>query len=170
MFGRFLRLIMVLTLGITAVAQELPLQQLRKSVAFIYGKANVKDQKGNLHLLDGALGTAFFVWYPDPRGGKDYGFVYIVTAKHVLKDEANDRYLDKIRIRLNRKNATGVAFGGLTVSDETGNLKWFDDKDDPNADVAATLCEPDQTQADYRTIPLQMFADADFLKKQNVSE
>jgi hypothetical protein len=166
MFKRLLLSVLVFTN--TSSAQDM--QELKKAVTFIYGQAHVRDQNGGTHLLDGTLGTAFFVYYPDPRGGKDYGFTYVVTAKHVLKDEPERKYLDKVRIRMNNKNGVGVAFATLDVSDSNGSLKWFDDKDDPNADIAVLLALPSADQVDYRTISSQMLADAESLKKSNVSE
>jgi hypothetical protein len=162
-------LLTVLTLAITCAAQD-TMQQLKKNVAFVYGKGHVKGPDGNPVLLDGPLGTAFFVFYPDPRGGEDYGFVYIVTAKHVLKDELEGKYLREIRVRMNTKTGADVVFASLDVSDTGEDLKWFDDKEDPNADIALRLALPDVTKVDYTTIPLSLFADADFLKKSNVSE
>jgi hypothetical protein len=143
---------------------------LKKTVAFVYGQAHVKDPQGNMRLLNGPLGTAFFVAYPDSRGGPDYGFIYIVTAKHVLKDELVDKYLKSVRIRMNKRDGAGIALTDIDVSDADGKLRWFDDKDDPNADIAVALAFPDPAAVDYLTVPLSLFADSAFLKKQNVIE
>lgn len=161
-------LLSVLMLSITCSAQVL--QQMKKTVAFVYGQAHARDKDGKSVLLDGTLGTAFFVLYPDPRGGEDYGFVYIVTAKHVLKDELEGKYLEKVRLRMNKKDGSGVSFGNIPVSDSQGKLLWLDDKDDPNADVAVTLGHPTEGLVDYLTFPLSGFSSDDSLKKSNVSE
>lgn len=124
-------LLTVLILSIACPAQVM--QQLKKTVAFVYGQGHVKGPDGKSILIDGPLGTAFFVLYPDPRGGADYGFIYMVTAKHVLKDELEGKYLDKVRLRMNKKDGSGVAFAEIPVSDRQGTLLWLDDKDDPNA-------------------------------------
>jgi hypothetical protein len=153
---------------LTAHAQIM--QQLKKTVAFVYGEAHVKDKDGKHVLVEGPLGTAFFVFYPDKRGGEGYGFTYVVTAKHVLKDELEGKYLDKIRLRLNRKTGTGVGFALLQVSDSKGNLLWLDDRDDPNANIALSLGYPSDEEVDYQKISIQSFADSDTLKKSNVSE
>jgi Trypsin-like peptidase domain len=159
---------MLLLLSLALSAQNIP--QMKKTVAFVYGHAHIPDAKGNPILLDGPLGTAFFVAYPDPRLGADGGFTYIVTAKHVLKDEFEKRYLDRVRIRLNKKDGTDVAFADIPVSDKDGKLIWFDDKDDPNADVAIAPCLPDSNKVDFKTIPLLLFNDDASLKKANVTE
>jgi hypothetical protein len=98
MFKKLLWIVLILC--VASFGQDM--NQLKKTVAFLYGQSHVKDQNGVLHLLDGSLGTAFFVFYPDPRGGTNYGYTYIVTAKHVLKDEAENKYLRKVRIRMNK--------------------------------------------------------------------
>jgi hypothetical protein len=56
------------------------------------------------------------------------------------------------------------------VSDSNGNLKWFDDKNDPNVDIAALLALPDISQVEFLTIPLKMLADAAVVKSQKISE
>jgi hypothetical protein len=162
-------LLLVSTLCITSSAQD-AINDLEKTVAFVYGKAHVKGIDGKVYLLEGALGTAFFVLYPDPRGGEGYAFTYIVTAKHVLKDEVEGKYLDKVRVRVNNRNGIGVSFASIEVTDEKGNFKWFDDKDDPNADVAVLSARPEEAQVDFKSIPLSVFADVDYLKKQHVTE
>jgi hypothetical protein len=161
-------LLSVLMLSVTCSAQVL--QKIKKTVAFVYGQTHVRDKDGKSVLLDGTLGTAFFVLYPDPRGGEDYGFIYIVTAKHVLKDEGEGKYLDKVRLRMNKKDGSGVSFGNIPVSDSQGKFLWLDDKDDPNADVAVTLFHPLEGQVDYLTFPLSDFSSDDSLKKSIVSE
>lgn len=158
----------VLMLSVTCSAQIL--QQLKKNVAFVYGQAHVKDQNGRTISVTGPLGTAFFVYYPDARGGENYGFTYIVTAKHILRDELEGKYLDRVRVRMNNKSGTGVSFAEVEVSDSNGNLKWFEDKDDINADIAILLALPSIDQVDYVTFPVSGFADADSLKKSNVTE
>ncbi len=163
-------LLLVLTLRIAASGQESAIEQLKKCVAFVYGTAHVKDPSGRTYLLEGTLGTAFFVYYPDPRGGEGYAFTYIVTAKHVLRDEPEGQYLAKIRVRVNNREGTGVSFATIPVTDEKGKLTWFDDKDDPNADVAVLSARPEVAQVNFRSIPISMFADADFVKKERVQE
>jgi Trypsin-like peptidase domain len=142
--------------------------QLKKTVVFVYGEEEVKDDKGKSLKLNGAIGTAFIVNYPDPRGGPTYGFDYMVTAKHVLKTEAGG-YLDKIRVRANKADGSGVAFGEVPVTDGKGNLNWFDDKEDPNADIAiaeVTL----SSEVEFLTVPVSLFASDKSLKDANVIE
>jgi hypothetical protein len=151
---------------ITCSAQDM--QQLKKTVAFIYGQTHVNGAGGVSVLIDGSLGTAFFVGYPDTRAGADWGFVYLVTAKHVLKDEVEGKYLNRVRLRAN-KIGSGLSVGEIPVSDSKGDLLWLDDKDDPNADVVATMIQAAK-EVDMLSIPLSLFSSDDSLKKSRVSE
>jgi hypothetical protein len=89
---RLLALYLAVVVPIAVRAQST--DELKKCVGFVFGRVHakgpdgvlVKDAHGNPVLLDMPLGTAFFVYYGDKRGGNDYGFVHVVTAKHVLKD------------------------------------------------------------------------------------
>jgi hypothetical protein len=69
--------------------------------------------------------------YPDPRGGPDYTFCYLVTAKHVLRD-FDEELLRKVRVRLNLQgDDPGVEFDkDVPVSDENGKLLWFASEDE----------------------------------------
>jgi S1-C subfamily serine protease len=123
-------------------------------------------------VLDGPLGTAFFVLYPDSRGGPDYGFSYVVTAKHVLKD-GDGSFLKEIRLRLNLLSPTGQQacdfIYGIPVSDEKGDLFWFHDADDA-VDIAALPLLPDEKRFDFKAIPTTMFADDTKLRSRQVGE
>src|SRR5258706_12401781 len=60
--------------------QKLPIvRQIRKTVSFI----ELICQNGDLTVTD--RGTGFYVYYPDERLGKDGGFTYLVTNRHVAK-------------------------------------------------------------------------------------
>lgn len=123
-------------------------------------------------VLEGPLGTAFFVWYPDARGGSDYGFGYLVTAKHVLKD-ADGRYLKSVKIRVNLLKANAdsdLGLGEVPVADDSGKLLWFDDQDDPQNDVAVLPALPDMGLVDFKTVPVGMFADTGLLQGRRVHE
>ena len=78
--------------------------EIRKCVVFLGWRNNV----GTYHFA----GTAFFVG----RGieGIDKGFIYLVTAKHVI-DEIRDKGNDKVCLRANVKDV---------------GARWFDTTDD----------------------------------------
>ena len=141
----------------------------KQAVAFVFGTVHLKGPDNHTKAIDAALGTAFFVAYPDPRGGPDYSFSYVVTAKHVLKDQ-DGTYLKKIRLRVNQRNGGAADFtDDIPVSDDQGRLQWFHDNDEA-VDVAALPFLPDQKKYEYREIPTSLFADDAALKKDNVAE
>jgi hypothetical protein len=129
----------------------------------------MKTPAGKPLAIEQPLGTAFFVVYPDSRGGPDYGFVYLVTAKHVLKD-ADGSFLKDIKLRVNLNDGKGSDFiTSIPVSDASGNLVWFHDTNDA-VDVAATPLLPDQKTVDFKAIPLTLFVDDATITSQKVAE
>jgi len=134
----------------------------------VYGDSHIKDPKtGKIIHIKGALGTAFFVGYQDKSGEL---FAYAVTAKHVLRDELTNKYLDSVALRVNLKDRNDVGVYPIPVSDSNGNLLWFTDKDDPDADIAIASRHPPQNEAAWKHIDFPSFCDAEFLKKHNVTE
>jgi|HubBroStandDraft_6_1064221.scaffolds.fasta_scaffold50928_2 hypothetical protein len=167
-----------LLLCTSAVGQSI--DDLKKCVAFVFGRVHVKSADGTLAsgpngqplLLEMPLGTAFFVGYPDPRGGSDYLFGYLVTAKHVLKD-VDGNYLKSVKLRVNLitpQTNSDLTFGEIPVTDDAGKLLWFEDKDDPQNDVAVLPALPDIKLIEFKVIPIAMFADSDLLHKRSVQE
>jgi len=149
----------------------------KQCVAFVFGTIHPRNQDGTpMKTAEGKplavempLGTAFFVFYPDARGGADYGFVYLVTAKHVLKD-ADGSFLREVKLRVNLKDGRGSEFiAEIPVSDAQGTLLWFHDGDNV-IDIAAMPLLPDQKTVEFKAIPVSMFADEATLKKEKVSE
>jgi hypothetical protein len=161
-----------------AVSQDITPQ--KKAVAFAFGVTHPQKPDGKPVLgpdnrplaLDGPIGTAFFVSYPDDRGGPNYGFVYVVTAKHVLKD-ADGRFLKEIRLRVNLLSPSGEKaydfIEPIEVSNDRGELTWLHDEDEA-VDVAALPLLPDMKKFDFRAIPLSMFADDAKLRSRQVAE
>jgi hypothetical protein len=142
------------------------IDQEKKTVTFLFGTIHSRTQDGKTVSIEIPLGTGFFVYYPDLRGGPEYGFVYLVTAKHVLKD-LDGSFLKEIKIRLNFKepvNGKQCDFGPVRVTNDDGNLLWFQDTDDAT-DVAVIPLLPDQKQVDFATIPVALFADDELLKR-----
>ncbi|MBZ5645282.1 MAG: serine protease [Acidobacteriia bacterium] len=155
------------------------IDQEKKTVGFLFGTIHprnqngvpVTDQAGKPLSIELALGTAFFVGYPDPRRGPTNSFIYLVTAKHVLED-ADGTFLKEVKVRLNLKDASGGKqwdYLSLQVSDLNGNLLWFHDTD-AATDVAIAPLLPDQKKFDFLAIPTVMFADDPLLKSEKVVE
>lgn len=72
----------LLALLLSTVASAQSVDELKKCVAFVFGRVHVKAADGTLVkepngqpvILEMPLGTAFFVGYPDSRGGEGYVF------------------------------------------------------------------------------------------------
>lgn len=172
-----LGLLLYFTCSLAAAAQVV--NQQKKTVAFVFGTVHphnangtpTTDQAGKPLAIEMPLGTAFFVTYPDARGGPNYGFAYLVTAKHVLED-TDGTFLKEIKIRLNLKQpdgGRGFDFITVPVSDDHVNLSWFHDSN-PATDVAIAPLLPDRDKLDYTYIPLSLFADDELLKSAKVVE
>jgi hypothetical protein len=149
----------------------------KKSVAFLFGTVHprkpdgtpVVGPNGKTIAVEQPLGTAFFVLYPDARGGPDFAFLYLVTAKHVLKD-GNGTFLKEVKLRLNRKDGRPAEYlSNIPVSDATGKLVWFHDSDEA-IDVAVIPLLPDQKLFDFKAIPVEWFVDDETFKKEKVEE
>lgn len=160
--------------------QAQDINEQKKVVAFAFGTIKpsnadgtpMKNASGVPLEAEIPLGTAFFVSYPDARGGPDYGFFYVVTAKHVLKDPRG-AFLKEIKLRLNLKQAKNGSFVDfippIPVADAQGKLTWFHDPDDA-IDVAALPLLPDMQRFDFKALPISMFADGKTLEAEKVAE
>lgn len=174
--GLLCLLIACFTIG-SSRAQSDAIGQYKKSVVFLFGQVHVRgpngeflrDEAGTPILVDSPLGTGFFVWYPDARGGEDFGFCYLVTANHVLKD-VNGKYLPEVRVRLNLANQEGSRTERLPVAGENGQLLGFGNDEDAGSDIAVLPFLPDLKKTDFKMIPKDLFADDEFLRAQMVEE
>ncbi|MFZ0773669.1 MAG: hypothetical protein WCA49_13190 [Candidatus Sulfotelmatobacter sp.] len=135
---------------------------LKKTVAFI----QLQCEDGP-NLLD-VRGTGFFVFYPDDRVGKDQGFVYLITNRHVamcLSSDHRPLTVRSIAIRLNRKDGTS----GTIPLTTHGNIPWVLPSDE-SEDLAAIGLAPDQHIFDYLGIPMSVFGTKDVLAAHSVAE
>lgn len=140
--------------------------QIRKSVTFI--KLTCRDGAKEFDVR----GTGFFVFYPDTRLGKEAGFVYLVTNRHVAlcwNDSGHAMQVERISIRLNRRKADGENFSQEGFLNEHGNVPWVVPQDD-SVDLAAFPCLPDEAKYDYKLIPVSIFATSDVLSQRKVTE
>jgi hypothetical protein len=136
------------------MSDEFYLNQIKKSVTFILiEKPNLRPEP---------IGTGFFVGIK-PDSGSGYA-VYLVTAKHVLREQGGDKFHNKVLIRLNTKKGT-VEYVELELSKHT-ILTHLDD----NVDIAATLLYPPQDYFDYLFIPEDYFTNSDILIQKNIHE
>lgn len=95
-----------------------------------------------------------------------------MTAKHVLKD-VDGAYLKKVKLRVNLvtpQTNSDLTFGEVAVTDDSGKLLWYDDKEDPQNDVAIFPGMPDTKLIDFKGVPVGMFADTALLRGRSVTE
>jgi len=102
-------------------------------------------------------GTGFIVTVP---GTQDNDFAFMVTARHVAeKLEGNDFY-----IRANKKRGGTVELRGFA-----DNPWWYHPTDREFVDCAVTLFAPAQLrELDVERVPIDMFADEEKIKANNV--
>jgi len=139
--------------------------QIKKTV----GLLRVTFQKdGNRTEADG---TCFFIFYPDKRGGESFGFVYLVTNRHMAQpgiENGRNYPIDSTILRLNLRNSEqGSEEGLLPIG--SGPFRWYFPADD-SVDLAVLPLAPDKDKYDVMGIPLSLFATRDVLQLQNVAE
>jgi hypothetical protein len=139
-----------------------PPPDVAKTVAFIF----LADEKGALKLENGspsANGTGFFVIVENDKGPG--GYIYFVTAKHVLKDEKGE-YLKRVLLRINdKKEGSGLLSIDLTPSGEKQNVFVHED---PTVDIAIIPGVPDENLFDYVVIPTALIKTKEELKKSTL--
>ncbi|MGC2464493.1 MAG: trypsin-like peptidase domain-containing protein [Candidatus Acidiferrum sp.] len=115
-------------------------------------------------------GTCFFVFYEDKRGGDNYGFMYVVTNRHVARPGIADGKNYPVlwtHIRLNLQN---LDLGSEEDFVPTGNqLQWTFPTDEA-VDLAVMPLLPDQAKFDYIPIRVSEFATHDVVDAQQVAE
>jgi len=113
-------------------------------------------------------GTGFFVWYPDERAGKDSGFTYLVTNRHVAEcwDETRHPMLVKsVSVRVNLVDGSSTVLPLNTK----GNVPWIFPPDE-SVDLALIPLAPDRNKVDYMTIPISSFVTDDVITSLGITE
>lgn len=95
-------------------------------------------------------GTAFFVVVKDPTK-PDSARGYLVTARHVLYKPQTTEFLDKIFIRLNKKDG-GSEVGTIPIKTQ-GNDKNVFLHPDTSVDLALIPFHADQERFDFKYLP-----------------
>lgn len=95
-------------------------------------------------------GTAFFVGVKNPSEPTTFR-VYLVTAKHVLYKPDTTEFLDKVYVRVNKKDG-GSEVGTIPVKVAGDNRTVFVHTD-PSVDVVAIPFLPDQKRFDFKFLP-----------------
>ncbi len=133
--------------------------EFKSVVAFIY----IEKEDGNLV----PNGTAFFVGVKNPSE-PNISSVYLVTAKHVLYKPNTTEFLDKVFVRLNKKEG-GSEINAIPIKAE-GKKRTVFTHNDPNVDIAVIPCLPNQTKVDFKFIPDDMITTREAYKDLKIRE
>jgi len=143
-----------------------PPPNIAKTVSFIF----LADENGNPKINPDtagpmANGTGFFVLVANETGPGGWG--YLVTAKHVLKNEKGEFY-KRVYLRINTKSgdAQFVALD-LIVTGEKRNVYLHND---PSVDIAVIPAWPPETIFDVLGISNTMIKDSEEFKKTTIVE
>jgi Trypsin-like peptidase domain len=140
-----------------------PPPEIAKTVTFIF----LADTNGVLLVRNNAPvanGTGFFVLVENENGPGGYG--YLVTAKHVLRDEKGN-YFPRVFVRINdKKGGSQFVSVDLVSSGEHQNL--FVHKD-PTVDIAVIPVLPDQHLFDFLAIPTALIKSKEDFKKSTIA-
>ena len=143
--------------GEIAIASPIP-PEVKSVVVFIFIE---KDGK----LIPN--GTGFFVGVKNPSESTTFS-VYLITAKHVLFKPDTTEFLDKVYVRINKREG-GSEVGPIPVRVDGENKTVFF-HNDPTVDVVAMPFLPDQTRFDFKFLPDEIITTEDDYKKLNIRE
>jgi hypothetical protein len=157
----FLTCIVCLAKGYAMAAPPPP--NIAKTVTFIF----LADDSGAPRTQNDAPvanGTGFFVLVENENGPGGYG--YVVTAKHVLKDERGE-YFKRIFVRINdKKEGSGFIPIDLVPSGARQNIYVHDD---PTVDIAVVPGWPDEATFDFLAIPTLLIKSKEDFKKSTIT-
>ncbi len=139
-----------------------PQEQLRKTVGFI--EVPYKDQAGQVRSVKG---TCFFVFVPDERLGKDRGYGYVVTNRHVAMPEAATTLEPEVYITINYSTPHDNQTLFRDIVPLNGKMKWYLPAD-ATVDLAVLPFIPSPDVFDIKTIPISLFATSEVLKTEKV--
>jgi hypothetical protein len=157
-------------------AQELatlPPEEKEKWTPEALDKLKIEDLAKLGH--DPHSGTGFIVFVPDERLGKDQGFTYLETNRHVAQPGIEDGKPCRVvgySFLLNHKGASDREPDHLqkvpVVPGVPNDTWWF--SDDDSVDLAVTNFNAPQTDWDYQTIPLSLFVSPEMVDQKQIVE
>jgi hypothetical protein len=138
--------------------------QLKKTAAFI----TVTFRNGP--SIAQARGTAFFLFVPDERLGKNRAFSYLVTNRHVAAPEVGGAPAQvlSVTLRVNRK----VPLNGITAEEAAIPLntsRWYFPSDS-SVDLAVMPLGFDEQKYDILAIPIDLLVTAEMIQKERIAE
>jgi len=185
MLRRFTQITLLVAVQTWSVAQTTPtksvsptqepiLDQIKQCVVFITGTYTAGGSARQL------MGTGFLVSSPEPRMGVDRILLYLVTNKHMIREpDASGKlgagpYFSTVDVRINLKQANpdGTQYGTspVIVVTDAGDLTWFVDNSDDTVDLAVTPITIDEAKAQFKNIPVSLFATEQVLIDRHINE
>lgn len=147
----------LLAIALSLRAAPIPLD-VKKTVVFIYRPINPTNA-----IPDG---TGFLVGVPSPKDTNDM-FIYLVTAKHVLRNQ-DKSWLPSVSVRVNRRDGTSQQiFVSLVTSGTNKNVFMHDDQ---TVDIAVIPFAPDHRIFDYLVLPQMLLPNEADFKSLNIQE
>ena len=118
-----------------------------------------------------ADGTCFFVFYEDKRAGENFGFMYLVTNRHMAQPGIEDgkhyqALLTTLRLNL-RNGVQGSEESVVPIGEHL--LHWVFPADD-SVDLAVLPMLPSLERFDYVPFPLSAFATHQLVEEQGIAE
>lgn len=143
--------------GVRAFAGPIP-PEVKSVVVFVF-----IEKEG--YLIPN--GTAFFVGVKNPSEPTRFK-VYLITAKHVLYKPETTEFLDKVFVRINKREG-GSEIGPIPIRVEGENKTVFFHSD-PTVDIVAIPFLPDQTRFDFKFLPDEYITTQEDYNKLNIRE
>lgn len=145
-------------LGGISMASPIP-SEIKSVVVFIF----VKNEEGKLF----ANGTGFFVGVKNTSNPYFFS-VYLVTAKHVLYKSNTTDFLDKVFVRLNKKEG-GSQIGVIPIITEGEKRNVFTHSDS-SVDIVVISCLPDQEKYDFKFLTDDLITTKEAFKELKIRE
>ena len=137
--------------------------EIRKTVGFL--QVDYRDGE----TLKQISGTCFFVIYEDARLGKDRGFSYLVTNRHMAVpgvEKGLSYPVQQVSLFLNFKSPPD---GGRHPHWGLGNVLPWAFPEDESVDLAVLPLAPSHEIFDYRSIPISFIATKDRIESEGLS-
>jgi hypothetical protein len=152
-----LPLLLLFALGGRVIASSIP-PEIKSVVGFIF-----IEKEGQLV----PNGTTFFVGVKNNVKANSYN-VYLVTAKHVLCKPNTTEFLDKVYIRLNKKDGGSEASMIPIITEGNNRTVFF--HTDPSVDIAVIPCLPDEKRYDYKYLTDEYITTKDDYTRLHIRE
>lgn len=121
---------------------------------------------------DSYSGTGFVVFFPDERLGKDRGFDYLITNRHVAQPGIEDGTPCKVVgyfFYLNHRGTSASDPPHVQKVPFSPSGLWFF-PDDASLDLAVTQFAADPSEWDYQKIPVSNFVSQEMVDQRKVVE